>query len=173
MVASKSLFLGYSLGGLRLNRRRIVKDFTLLMLHYTVNSHRYNSEQFDATVAARVAEFNARSRTLRMLMYSRLADQRAQNQLPNTVMPYIVLTVAILLVFSVATLYNRVDGQHVEAVLALFVPGMALITTFGLLWALGYAYANILAVMPFLILIIGRFSCFGFYIYNFQMLNIF
>lgn len=42
-----------------------------------------------------------------------------------------------------------------QAVFAVVSPGMALVTTFGFVWALGFPFSNILTVVPFLVITIG------------------
>lgn len=67
------------------------------------------------------------------------------------------LTGGVLTIFMLVTLLDDplYKSQCIEALFGVISPGMALITTLGLVWGIGLPFSNILTVVPFLVITIG------------------
>lgn len=104
--------------------------------------------------------FERASRDSPLLNYALLSRQRElyeQRQITVTALPFLGLTGAVLTAFMVLTLLDEplYRSQVVEAIFGIISPTMALLTTFGLVWAIGLPFSNILTVVPFLVITIG------------------
>lgn len=97
------------------------------------------------------------SPNLNFAVLSRNRELYEQRQITVTAIPFLGLTGAVLTAFMVVTLLDDplYKSQCIEAIFGVISPGMALITTFGLVWAVGLPFSNILTVVPFLVVTIG------------------
>ena len=79
-------------------------------------------------------------------------DEQEQSNVQLSAFPYLAGTIVLLGGFAIATLFKLPpsQSQHWEGIFGMVSPGMAMITTAGLLLALGYPYANCLTAVPFL-----------------------
>ncbi|EGT47065.1 hypothetical protein CAEBREN_00932 [Caenorhabditis brenneri] len=90
-----------------------------------------------------------------MFSLSILKDEMQKNA--TYTMPFISLTVLLLLCFTVASCMtdNWVTSKPIEAMIGILVSSMAIVSAGGLLFALGVPFINQVTVMPFIALAIG------------------
>uniref|UniRef100_A0A0M3I2E1 SSD domain-containing protein n=1 Tax=Ascaris lumbricoides TaxID=6252 RepID=A0A0M3I2E1_ASCLU len=130
----RHLFIGYSIGNLHISEQKrqanIVDGFKLFVLHYM---------------------------NLDFALLSRDRELEEQRKITLVALPYLAVTASVLTAFMIITLidFPLYKSQHIEAVTGVVSPGMALVTTAGLLWGIGYPFSNILTVVPFLVVTIG------------------
>ncbi|CAD5209684.1 unnamed protein product [Bursaphelenchus okinawaensis] len=164
VALSNSVFLGYSLGGLttkKVDDMDVVDSFNLFILHYMVDLNLPNGKQLRDNLEDKLLHiFEAateESEALNFALLSRNRELYEQRQITITAIPFLGLTGAVLTAFMVVTLLDDplYKSQCVEAVFGVISPGMALITTFGMVWAAGLPFSNILTVVPFLVITIG------------------
>uniref|UniRef100_A0AC35U435 SSD domain-containing protein n=1 Tax=Rhabditophanes sp. KR3021 TaxID=114890 RepID=A0AC35U435_9BILA len=104
--------------------------------------------------------FNTATKVSKHLKYSLMSKKREmdeQRKITLKSLPYLGITGIVLFLFMIATLITipLYQSQHIEAVFAILSPLLAIITSFGSLWFIGYPFSNILTVVPFLVLTIG------------------
>uniref|UniRef100_A0A7E4VLW0 SSD domain-containing protein n=1 Tax=Panagrellus redivivus TaxID=6233 RepID=A0A7E4VLW0_PANRE len=158
------VFLGYSIGKLHWVQHDdllVVDQFRLFILHYMVDTNLPNGNtlktHFEMQLRALFEKISDESQNLNYAFLSRTRELEEQSQISLVSIPYLGLTGLILTFFMILTLFNYpfYKSQHIEAVFGVISPGMALITTFGSMWAIGVPFSNILTVVPFLIITIG------------------
>lgn len=90
-----------------------------------------------------------------MFSLSILKDEMQKNS--TYTMPFISLTILLLLCFTVASCMtdNWVTSKPIEAMIGILVSSMAIVSAGGLLFALGVPFINQVTVMPFIALAIG------------------
>uniref|UniRef100_A0A1I7X0Q0 SSD domain-containing protein n=1 Tax=Heterorhabditis bacteriophora TaxID=37862 RepID=A0A1I7X0Q0_HETBA len=130
------------------------------------------ARDFEAKLRTIFETFNKASDGLKYSLLSRereIEEQRLylkRNALSEAVyfsditiiaIPFLGLTILVLTVFMLITLidFPLYRSQHLESLVGVFSPGMALWTTAGLLFWLGFPFSNILTVVPFLVITIG------------------
>ncbi|VDM41759.1 unnamed protein product [Toxocara canis] len=124
----------YSIGHLHMLQRQqqpsVVDRFKLFVLHYM---------------------------DLNFALLSRDRELEEQREITLVALPYLAVTALLLTAFMIITLidFPLYKSQHIEAITGIVSPGMALVTTAGLLWGIGYPFSNILTVVPFLVVTIG------------------
>ncbi|KAI6193524.1 Patched domain-containing protein 3 [Aphelenchoides besseyi] len=164
MAFNNPVFLGYSLGRLetiRQDNQDIVTSFKLFVLHYMVDTNLPGGTQIRDTFERRLMNlFNGATQKSANLKYSLLSRNRElyeQRQITITAIPFLGLTGVVLTIFMIVTLLNHplYKSQCIEALFGVISPGMALVTTFGLVWGCGLPFTNILTVVPFLVVTIG------------------
>ncbi|CAJ0957827.1 unnamed protein product, partial [Mesorhabditis belari] len=154
-------FLGYSIGNLTKDSMGIVREARMIILHYMVDTSLLNGKEL-----ARNFEFQLRkifeiltreSRHLDYALLSRTRELEEQRAISLTAIPYLFITSIVLLGFMLITLvsFPLYKSQHIEAIIAIISPTMALWTTVGFLWWCGFPFSNILTVVPFLVITIG------------------
>lgn len=90
------------------------------------------------------------SQLLNFAVLSRNRELHEQREITVTALPFLGLTGAVLTAFMLVTLLDDPlwKSQCIEALFGVISPGMALITTFGLVWGVGLPFSNILTVVP-------------------------
>ncbi|KAH7720807.1 Patched family protein [Aphelenchoides avenae] len=161
------LFLGYSIGNLKFREKNgieLVKEFRLFILHYMacpvdlrVPNGRLLRDDFEDKLLRFFHQASLESRTLNYALLSRNRELEEQRKITTTAIPYLGVTGLVLTVFMIITLFDLpfYKSQHIEALFAVVSPAMALVTTFGIVWAIGFPFSNILTVVPFLVITIG------------------
>uniref|UniRef100_A0A915ECI4 SSD domain-containing protein n=1 Tax=Ditylenchus dipsaci TaxID=166011 RepID=A0A915ECI4_9BILA len=163
---SNKMFLGYSIGQLQMSANedetvKVVENFRLFILHYMVDLRftegHFISEDFETQLLQLFDRASIESFHLNYALLSRNREMTEQRKITTKAIPYLLLTGVLLTLFMLTTLsstdYRK--SQHIEAIFAIISPTMALITTFGLIWSLGFPFSNILTVVPFLVITIG------------------
>ena len=139
----------------------VVDGFKLFVLHYMVDLSLPNSENikmnFEYHLTSFLDRINLESPRLSYALLSRNRELVEQSKITLVAIPYLGFTGCIALTFMLITLFNLPlhKSQHIEAVFGVLSPGMALVTTFGILWGIGFPFSNILTVVPFLVVTIG------------------
>ncbi|KAI1712423.1 patched family domain-containing protein [Ditylenchus destructor] len=161
----QKIFIGYSVGDFTLAKKNDVDqvdEFRLFILHYVIDMGPLKGEvrvrdSFEAQILRLFNQATIESANLNYALLSRNRELEEQRKITTTAIPYLGLTGLVLAIFMVATLFNRpfYKSQHIEAIFGIISPAMALVTTFGLLWSLGFPFSNILTVVPFLVITIG------------------
>ncbi|CAI5441338.1 unnamed protein product [Caenorhabditis angaria] len=156
----KKIFIGYSLGDLTM-KNNIVKEAKMIILHYMVDTNIENGRilatDFENKLRFFFASLTETSPDLNYSLLSRTRELEEQRQITITSIPFLGITIIVLTAFMLATLVRLpfYTSQHIESIIGVLSPGMALWTTTGFLWWLGYPFSNILTVVPFLIVTIG------------------
>ncbi|VDD92064.1 unnamed protein product [Enterobius vermicularis] len=159
----KRLFVGYSLGDLHFSSfdPTVVDGFKLFVLHFMVDLSiphgRAIAEKFEEKLRIVFQTATRESANLEFGLLSRNRELEEQRRISLVSLPYLGVTAAVLTLFMIITLVNfpLYKSQHIEAVVGVLSPAMALITTAGFLWGIGYPFSNILTVVPFLVVTIG------------------
>ncbi|CAD6195562.1 unnamed protein product [Caenorhabditis auriculariae] len=158
----KRAFVGYSLGGLTFdNKTNDVVAAKLFILHYMVDTTlpggKLLATNFEMKLRAFFEKLDVEDSLLSYAFLSRTRELEEQREITTTSLPFLVLTVIVLTGFMLITLVRLPlrESQHFEAIVGVISPGMALWTTTGFLWWLGYPFSNILTVVPFLVITIG------------------
>ncbi|CAD5213392.1 unnamed protein product [Bursaphelenchus xylophilus] len=164
IALNNNVFLGYSLGKFTTEKQEdldVIKSFKLFILHYMVDLNIPNGRAIRDDLEEKLLHLfetaSHESTTLNFAVLSRNRELYEQRQITVTAIPFLGLTGAVLTAFMVITLLDDplYKSQCVEAIFGVISPGMALVTTFGLVWAAGLPFSNILTVVPFLIITIG------------------
>ncbi|ULU05678.1 hypothetical protein L3Y34_017962 [Caenorhabditis briggsae] len=156
----KKIFVGYSLGDLKLEKG-YVTEAKMVILHYMVDTSLPNGKQLAADFETKVRNFFASmtdiSHHIKYSVLSRTRELEEQRAITITSLPFLGLTIIVLTAFMLVTLvrFPLYTSQHWQSIVGVLSPGMALWTTTGLLWGLGYPFSNILTVVPFLVVTIG------------------
>ncbi|CAJ0605858.1 unnamed protein product [Cylicocyclus nassatus] len=159
----KRIFLGYSLGNLTYSKQRPgeVEKAGLLILHYMVDTSLPNgrvlAEDFETKLNKIFASLTASSKELKYSTLSRTREMKEQRDITITALPFLFVTVGILVLFMLVTniefpLYR---SQYMESIVGVISPSMALWTSGGFLFWIGFPFSNILTVVPFLVVVIG------------------
>uniref|UniRef100_A0A914VWU1 SSD domain-containing protein n=1 Tax=Plectus sambesii TaxID=2011161 RepID=A0A914VWU1_9BILA len=157
----QEFYIGRSIGDFRRNDRNVIDDFRLLFLYYAVEARtllgKDIARQFETDLQGIFKRATEHSLSLNFEMMSKNREQEEQRAMLTTVMPYLIVTTAILLCFTVGTLidFPLVKSQHIEALCGLLTPTMAIVTSMGFLFFLGFPFSNVLIVVPFLVNCIG------------------
>uniref|UniRef100_F1KW37 Patched domain-containing protein 3 n=1 Tax=Ascaris suum TaxID=6253 RepID=F1KW37_ASCSU len=161
----RHLFIGYSIGNLHISEQKrqanIVDGFKLFVLHYMVNlrlpNGRILAHNFERQLRDIFRIATHESVNLDFALLSRDRELEEQRKITLVALPYLAVTASVLTAFMIITLidFPLYKSQHIEAVTGVVSPGMALVTTAGLLWGIGYPFSNILTVVPFLVVTIG------------------
>lgn len=158
------VFMGYSIGGLKWEKQDdfdIVDEFKLFILHYMVDLNLPDgnkiADNFEFQLTNFFEKITAESKNHNYALLSRKRELTEQSKISLTAIPYLFLTGLVLTFFMILTLFDIpiYKSQHIEALFGVISPAMALITTFGFLWAVGVPFSNILTVVPFLVITIG------------------
>ncbi|EYC11611.1 hypothetical protein Y032_0050g2005 [Ancylostoma ceylanicum] len=159
----KRVFLGYSLGDLKYSRERPdeVEQAGLVILHYMVDTSLPNgralAQDFESKLRRIFVTLTESSRDLEYGLLSRAREMKEQRDITIVALPFLGLTVLILVAFMLVTLidFPLYRSQYMESLIGVFSPAMALWTTGGFLFWLGFPFSNILTVVPFLVIVIG------------------
>ncbi|KHN84295.1 Patched domain-containing protein 3 [Toxocara canis] len=155
----------YSIGHLHMLQRQqqpsVVDRFKLFVLHYMVNLRLPNGRilavNFERQLRDLFHQASDQSKDLNFALLSRDRELEEQREITLVALPYLAVTALLLTAFMIITLidFPLYKSQHIEAITGIVSPGMALVTTAGLLWGIGYPFSNILTVVPFLVVTIG------------------
>ncbi|KJH50644.1 patched family protein [Dictyocaulus viviparus] len=159
----KRVFLGYSLGDLTFykNQPNEIKEARLLILHYMVDTSLPNGKRLADDFESKLRRFfTSSSNSSPNLMFSLLSREREieeQRNITIVAIPYLGLTVIVLIIFMLLTLidFPFYRSQYLESLVGIFSPMMALWTSCGVLFWIGFPFTNILTVVPFLVVTIG------------------
>ncbi|KAK6738921.1 hypothetical protein RB195_020798 [Necator americanus] len=159
----KRVFLGWSLGDLTYSRERPdeVEQARLVILHYMVDTSLPNGKvlahDFEMKLRRIFASLTETSHDLNYALLSRAREMKEQRDITIVALPFLGLTVLILVAFMLVTLVDVpfYRSQYMESLVGVFSPAMALWTTGGFLFWLGFPFSNILTVVPFLVIVIG------------------
>ncbi|KAF1765638.1 hypothetical protein GCK72_005591 [Caenorhabditis remanei] len=156
----KKIFIGYSIGDLKFEKG-YVTEAKMIILHYMVDTSLPNGRQLAADFETKVRNFFSSitdiSHHIKYSVLSRTRELEEQRAITITSLPFLGLTIIVLTAFMLLTLvrFPLYTSQHWQSIVGVLSPGMALWTTTGLLWGLGYPFSNILTVVPFLVVTIG------------------
>ncbi|CAI2341324.1 unnamed protein product [Caenorhabditis sp. 36 PRJEB53466] len=156
----KKIFIGYSIGDLKIEKV-FVTEAKMVILHYMVDTSLPNGKLLAADFENKLRSFFASitdiSHHIKYSVLSRTRELEEQRAITITSLPFLGLTIIVLTLFMLITLVRipLYTSQHWESIVGVLSPGMALWTTTGLLWGLGYPFSNILTVVPFLVVTIG------------------
>uniref|UniRef100_A0A8R1HRU7 SSD domain-containing protein n=1 Tax=Caenorhabditis japonica TaxID=281687 RepID=A0A8R1HRU7_CAEJA len=156
----KKVFIGYSIGDLKIENG-LVTEAKMLILHYMVDTSLPNGKQlamdFETKIRNFFASISDNSHHIKYSVLSRTRELEEQRAITITSLPFLCLTISVLTVFMLITLvrFPLYTSQHWQSIVGVLSPGMALWTTTGLLWGIGYPFSNILTVVPFLVITIG------------------
>ncbi|CAB61102.1 SSD domain-containing protein [Caenorhabditis elegans] len=156
----KKIFVGYSLGDLKIEKG-YVTEAKMVVLHYMVDTSIPNGRalatDFENKVRAFFASISDLSHHIKYSVLSRTRELEEQRAITITSLPFLGLTIVVLTCFMLVTLvrFPLYTSQHWQSIVGVLSPGMALWTTTGLLWGIGYPFSNILTVVPFLVVTIG------------------
>ncbi|CAB3404091.1 unnamed protein product [Caenorhabditis bovis] len=154
------IFIGYSLGNLKFDGQ-IVVEAKMMLLHYMVDTSMKNgkmlADDFETNLRLFFNSISDISSNIKYSFLSRTRELEEQRAITITSLPFLGLTVIVLTAFMIVTLVRLpwYTSQHCESIVGVLSPGMALWTTTGVLWGLGYPFSNILTVVPFLVVTIG------------------
>uniref|UniRef100_A0A158R6A4 SSD domain-containing protein n=1 Tax=Syphacia muris TaxID=451379 RepID=A0A158R6A4_9BILA len=159
----KSLFVGYSLGNLHFSADdpTEVDEFRLFVYYFMVDLNVKNgreiAENFEKQLKIVFEAATKESTDLEFALLSRDRELEEQRKITLVSLPFLGVTAGVLVLFMILTLINfpLYKSQHVEAIFGVVSPSMALITSGGFLWAVGFPFSNILTVVPFLVITIG------------------
>uniref|UniRef100_A0A0K0DM79 SSD domain-containing protein n=1 Tax=Angiostrongylus cantonensis TaxID=6313 RepID=A0A0K0DM79_ANGCA len=159
----KRVFLGYSLGDLTFydDQPDEIKEARLLILHFMVDTSLPNGKRLAADFESKLRRvFAALSESSADLLFSLLSREREieeQRKITITSIPYLGITVLVLIIFMFLTLidFPLYRSQFMESLVGIFSPAMALWTSCGILFWIGFPFTNILTVVPFLVVTIG------------------
>ncbi|XGW08811.1 hypothetical protein V3C99_011265 [Haemonchus contortus] len=159
----KRVFLGFSLGNLtyREDNPDEVKEARLLLLHFMVDTSLPHGKKLAEAYERKLHRiFNALTETSTHFIYSLLSRDREiseQRAITITALPFLGVTALVLIGFMFITLvdFPLYRSQYMESVVGMISPAMALWTSSGLLFWMGFPFSNILTVVPFLVVTIG------------------
>ncbi|KAK5967254.1 Sterol-sensing domain and Patched family-containing protein, partial [Trichostrongylus colubriformis] len=159
----KRVFLGYSLGNLTFSKEHPdeVEEARLFILHYMVDTNLPTGKQLAANYEMKLQRiFAALSQSSANFVYSFLSRNREikeQRAITLVALPYLGVTALVLIIFMFITLidFPLYRSQYLESVVGMISPAMALWTSAGFLFWLGFPFSNILTVVPFLVVTIG------------------
>ncbi|VDO40231.1 unnamed protein product [Haemonchus placei] len=159
----KRVFLGFSLGNLtyREDNPDEVKEARLLLLHFMVDTSLPHGKKLAEAYERKLHRiFNALTETSTHFTYSLLSRDREiseQRAITITALPFLGVTALVLIGFMFITLvdFPLYRSQYLESVVGMISPAMALWTSSGLLFWMGFPFSNILTVVPFLVVTIG------------------
>ncbi|VDM56324.1 unnamed protein product [Angiostrongylus costaricensis] len=162
-IQKKRVFLGYSLGDLTFydDQPDEIKEARLLILHFMVDTSLPNGKRLAAEFESKLRRvFAALSESSADLLFSLLSREREieeQRKITITSIPYLGITVLVLITFMFLTLidFPLYRSQYMESLVGIFSPAMALWTSCGVLFWIGFPFTNILTVVPFLVVTIG------------------
>uniref|UniRef100_A0A7I4Y8L5 SSD domain-containing protein n=1 Tax=Haemonchus contortus TaxID=6289 RepID=A0A7I4Y8L5_HAECO len=159
----KRVFLGFSLGNLTYREVNPdeVKEARLLLLHFMVDTSLPHGKKLAEAYERKLHRiFNALTETSTHFSYSLLSRDREiseQRAITITALPFLGVTALVLIGFMFITLvdFPLYRSQYMESVVGMISPAMALWTSSGLLFWMGFPFSNILTVVPFLVVTIG------------------
>ncbi|KAJ1371361.1 hypothetical protein KIN20_033303 [Parelaphostrongylus tenuis] len=159
----KRVFLGYSLGDLTFydDQPDEIREARLLILHFMVDTSLPNGKRLAADFESKLRRvFAALSESSNDFLFSLLSREREieeQRKITITSIPYLGVTVIVLVLFMFLTLidFPLYRSQYMESLVGIISPAMALWTSCGVLFWIGFPFTNILTVVPFLVVTIG------------------
>ncbi|VDK28974.1 unnamed protein product [Gongylonema pulchrum] len=133
----------------------IVLSFIQVNLH--LPNGRKVAKDFESQLRTLFSSATIESQNLMYALLSRDREMEEQRKITLVALPFLGLTGLVLTAFMIISLINFPlrKSQHIEAVFAVVSPSMALVTSGGVLWGLGFPFSNILTVVPFLVVTIG------------------
>ncbi|VDK83959.1 unnamed protein product, partial [Litomosoides sigmodontis] len=162
-IFGRHIFMGYSVGELHYSKYdvTIVDGFKLFIFHFMVNLNLPNGVRiakiFESQLRTLLSLANEKSKDLEYFLFSRDREIEEQSQITLASLPFLGVTTLVLTAFMIISLidFPFENSQYIEAIFAVISPGMALITSWGILWGIGLPFSNILTVVPFLVVTIG------------------
>ncbi|CAI4232761.1 unnamed protein product [Auanema sp. JU1783] len=160
----RKIFIGYSIGNLTFkngNPDEEVKEIRMVLLHYMVDTNIMNGKDMALDYEMKLRKvFDALTEASPELNYqflSRVRELEEQRNITIMAVPFLSLTILVLTCFMLITLidFPLYRSQHLESLIGVISPMMALWTSAGFLFWLGFPFSNILTVVPFLVITIG------------------
>ncbi|WKX95150.1 hypothetical protein Q1695_011979 [Nippostrongylus brasiliensis] len=159
----KPIFLGYSLGNLTFKTEPVdeIDEARLAILHYMVDTSLPNGKvlavDFETKLRRYFAEMTEKSVNLTYSLLSRNRETEEQRAITLDSIPFLGVTAVVLTCFMLITLldFPLYRSQYLESLIGIISPAMALWTSGGLLFWMGFPFSNILTVVPFLVVTIG------------------
>uniref|UniRef100_A0A0R3S0D2 SSD domain-containing protein n=1 Tax=Elaeophora elaphi TaxID=1147741 RepID=A0A0R3S0D2_9BILA len=162
-IFEKHIFIGYSVGNLHLSQHdpAVIDGFKLFIFHFMVNLNFPHgariAKNFESQLRKLLVLATYESKDLEYALFSRDREIEEQGQITLAALPFLGVTSLVLITFMIISLtdFPLRNSQHIEAVCAVLSPGMALVTSWGILWGMGLPFSNILTAVPFLVVTVG------------------